>query len=320
MICALILSVPTSFADEGDDPQDGGLLSLLSPVTDPLEEQCVSMLEVTLVSFGGKISESSPSALYLEEVVKGQLHTTITTIEEVWHFPGQLANDKGIPLGETPVDEIAGPAFLELIETTRTTVEEFDAPMYVHVEWRTDTIDWERVERTTLVPLPADLSGVDPANIATACGEESFQVEAPYYGEEYDVMMVGWWPEQFAPETPESEEYVRILDLTLGTEASENINPMSLEEGFLIAPTDVEHAVLKALAEHAPVVYETITEEESNEEESDGEESGEGEDSEDAEASPASASGGMPVAATASIGTGLGLAGLLGTVLALRRR
>lgn len=320
MICALLLSAPTSFADEGDDPQEDGLFSLLSPVTDPLEDQCVSMLEVTLVSFGGKISESEPSALYMEEMVKGQLHTTITTIEELWHFPGQLGNDKGLPLDAVPIQEVAGPAFLELIETTRTTVDEFDAPMFIHVEWRTDTIDWERVERTTLVPLPADLTGVDPADIVSACDEESFQVEAPYYGEQYDVMMVGWWPEQFAPETPESEEYVRILDLTLGTEISENMRPMSLEDGFAIAPTDVEHAVLEALATHAPVVYETITEDHTGSEEEEEEVPEEGEDSEDADAAPASASQGIPVAASASAGVGLGLIGLLGTVLALRRK
>lgn len=67
MICALLLGAPTSLAD-----QDEGFFSLLTPVTDVLEDACTSMLEVTMVSFGGTITEvDSPVLDVLGRVLGG---------------------------------------------------------------------------------------------------------------------------------------------------------------------------------------------------------------------------------------------------------
>ncbi len=323
MICALLLSAPLTLAESSDEEDDTyDFFEPFDEFTQPLEDACVSMLQVTLVSFGGHIEESDQAVLDLETLLQTELHRTVTTVEEVWKFPGQIPDSVGLG---NPLEDQLGPAYRELIEVTRTTIDAINVTTPIHVEWQTDTIVWERVERSTVIPLPADLDGIDMADVIEVCDEDSLRAEEPWYDSEYDYHCPFWWPEQFAPEVPENETYIRITDLTVGLEPEEGIEPVSLEDGFAVAPGDVEHAVLQALREYTPepiqeVVNDATSDEADDAADDDGETS-EGSAQDDAEAAPVfdSAPPRYANSATASVG-GVGLAGLLGTVLALRRR
>lgn len=318
---ALLLSVPTSLADEGEEEGDG-LLPSLSPgyLFDPsdLEDGCTSMLRATFVSFGGTIYETDIGEEEYVAYVDGEHHTHVHHITE---FVRLILG----PLGEELTEVI------DIVEDVETIEESTIVEGVLFTEWERDLIVWERIERTVAVPLPAEgeVKYADSDVVSSCEADDHLSIEFPVYGGDYDVVWGEWYYEPYAPETPEPEWiYDHIThDFTEGV--PEGVEYEEYRHGHCACPDEVAHATAEYVAGLHPVIEETIEyveqvivhdDDEQDAEAEDEEEPVFEEDSEQSESAVLQAFQAAPMTAKAGA-SGVGLAGLLGTVLfALRRK
>jgi hypothetical protein len=314
MTCALLIGTPSTLADEAED-------QAITPLTpgylfdeEDLENDCTSMLRATFVSFGGTVYETDIGEETNIAYVEGEHRLTVTTITE---YVRLITDAFGLQDQE----------ILDTVESSETVVEATTVDGVLLTEWERDLVVWERIERTVAVPLPAEGTvSYGSSDVISSCDEdEDFSIEFPVYGGEYDMVWGTWYYEPYAPNTPEPEWMYEYINHEFTEGVEDGVEYDEYRHGHCACPQEVEAATEDYVANLHPVVEDAITEvhtifvEDEDADSSDEEATSEGSQEEQSEGFSLMSLQATPIAASASAG-GVGLAGLLGSAMMLRRR